>query len=37
VTDQLGRLGAHVVDAPADMFASKVTDAYLELKAAGRL
>jgi uncharacterized protein (DUF58 family) len=37
VTERLARLGAHVVDAPADMFASKVTDAYLELKAAGRL
>ncbi|MEP7020191.1 MAG: DUF58 domain-containing protein [Pseudonocardiales bacterium] len=37
VTDQLGKLGAHVVDAPADVFASKVTDAYLDLKAAGRL
>jgi uncharacterized protein (DUF58 family) len=37
VVDQLGKLGAHVVDAPADVFASKVTDAYLDLKAAGRL
>lgn len=37
VTEQLGKLGAHVVDAPADIFASRVTDAYLELKAAGRL
>ncbi|MDT4964707.1 MAG: hypothetical protein QOF87_4354 [Pseudonocardiales bacterium] len=37
VTEQLGKLGAHVVDAPADVFASQVTDAYLDLKAAGRL
>ncbi|PZS35791.1 MAG: DUF58 domain-containing protein [Pseudonocardiales bacterium] len=37
VTEQLGKLGAHVVDAPTDVFASKVTDAYLDLKAAGRL
>lgn len=37
VTEQLGKLGAHVVDAPADVFASHVTDAYLGLKAAGRL
>jgi uncharacterized protein (DUF58 family) len=37
VTDQLGKLGAHVVDAPADVFASHVADAYLNLKAAGRL
>jgi uncharacterized protein (DUF58 family) len=37
VTEQLGKLGAHVVDAPADVFASHVTDAYLDLKAAGRL
>jgi uncharacterized protein (DUF58 family) len=37
VTEQLGKLGAHVVDAPADIFAAKVTDAYLDLKAAGRL
>jgi uncharacterized protein (DUF58 family) len=37
VTQRLARLGAHVVDAPADVFASKVTDAYLDLKAAGRL
>jgi uncharacterized protein (DUF58 family) len=29
--------GVEVVDAPADVFASKVTDAYLALKAAGRL
>lgn len=37
VVEQLGRLGAHVVDAPADGFASKVADAYLDLKAAGKL
>ena len=37
VTEQLGKLGAHVVDSPADLFASHVTDAYLDLKAAGRL
>jgi len=37
VADQLRRLGAHVVDAPADRFASRVADVYLDLKAAGRL
>jgi uncharacterized protein (DUF58 family) len=37
VIEQLGKLGAHVVDAPTDLFASKVADAYLDLKAAGRL
>lgn len=37
VVDQLSKLGAHVVDAPADVFASHVADAYLDLKAAGRL
>lgn len=37
VVEQLTKLGAHVVDAPADTFASKVADAYLDLKAAGRL
>ncbi len=37
VTAQLGTLGVHVVDAPADVLASKVADAYLDLKAAGRL
>ena len=37
VVDQLGKLGAYVVDAATDVFASKVTDAYLDLKAAGRL
>jgi uncharacterized protein (DUF58 family) len=37
VVEQLGRLGAHVVDAGTDVFASKVADAYLDLKAAGRL
>ncbi|HEX3005572.1 MAG TPA: DUF58 domain-containing protein [Angustibacter sp.] len=37
VAEGLRRMGAHVVDAPADVFASHVADAYLELKAAGRL
>ena len=37
VIAQLERLGAHVVDAGADVLASRVTDAYLDLKAAGRL
>jgi uncharacterized protein (DUF58 family) len=37
VSQQLAQLGAHVVQAPADIFASKVSDAYLDLKAAGRL
>jgi uncharacterized protein (DUF58 family) len=37
VTEQLDRLGALVVDAPAGTFGSAVTDAYLDLKAAGRL
>jgi uncharacterized protein (DUF58 family) len=34
---RLARLGVRVVDAPSDVFASHVTDAYLDLKAAGRL
>lgn len=37
VVDQLQRLGATVVEARADVFASHVADAYLDLKAAGRL
>ena len=37
VAEELRRLGVHVVDAPADRFASQVADAYLDLKAAGRL
>jgi uncharacterized protein (DUF58 family) len=37
VSEQLLKLGATVVDSPADVFASHVTDAYLDLKAAGRL
>jgi uncharacterized protein (DUF58 family) len=37
VATRLGRLGATVVAAPPDTFASAVTDAYLELKAAGQL
>ena len=35
--ERLIRLGCEVVDAPADRFASQVADAYLRLKAAGRL
>ena len=37
VIDELRRMGATVVDASADLFASAVADAYLDLKAAGRL
>jgi len=37
VTAQLRRRSVTVIDAPADVFASKVADAYLALKAAGRL
>ena len=37
VTAQLRRHGVTVVDEPADVFASRVTDVYLSLKAAGRL
>jgi hypothetical protein len=37
VAGELGRLGVHVVDAAAPVFASRVADAYLDLKAAGRL
>jgi uncharacterized protein (DUF58 family) len=37
VVDHLTALGAHVVEAPSDVFASKVADAYLDLKAAGKL
>ena len=37
VTAQLRRRSVTVVDAPADTFASHVADAYLALKAAGRL
>ncbi len=33
----LSRHGVEVIDAPAGMFASRVADAYLALKAAGRL
>ena len=33
----LTRYGVHVVDAPAQSFASEVADTYLNLKAAGRL
>ena len=37
VTAPLRRRGVEVVDAPPDVFASPVADAYLALKAAGRL
>jgi uncharacterized protein (DUF58 family) len=37
VRDALTRYGVHVVDAPVATFASAVADAYLDLKAAGRL
>jgi len=37
VVEQLQVMGAVVVDAAADSFASHVADAYLDLKAAGRL
>lgn len=37
ITAQLRRSGVIVLDEPADRFASTVADAYLELKAAGRL
>jgi uncharacterized protein (DUF58 family) len=37
ITTQLRQRGVHVVDEAAGQFASKVTDAYLALKAAGRL
>ncbi|SDJ33739.1 Uncharacterized conserved protein, DUF58 family, contains vWF domain [Frankineae bacterium MT45] len=37
VAERLTRLGAVVVQAPAETFASKVADSYLDLKAAGRL
>ena len=37
VTAQLRRRAVTVIDAPADAFASQVADAYLALKAAGRL
>ena len=37
VTALLRRRGVEVVDAPPDRFAPAVADAYLELKAAGRL
>jgi uncharacterized protein (DUF58 family) len=33
----LSRYGVHVVDAPAETFASTVADTYLDLKAAGKL
>jgi uncharacterized protein (DUF58 family) len=37
ITALLRRRGVLVVDEPADVFPSRVTDAYLNLKAAGRL
>jgi uncharacterized protein (DUF58 family) len=37
LTAELRRRGVEVIDAPPDVFASKVADAYLSLKAAGRL
>lgn len=37
LAEELGRRGVTVVDAPPDVFASRVTDAYLSLKAAGLL
>ena len=37
ITALLRRRGVLVVDEPADVFPSRVTDAYLDLKAAGRL
>jgi uncharacterized protein (DUF58 family) len=37
IVAQLRRRGVTVVDEPADVFASRVADAYLALKAAGRL
>jgi uncharacterized protein (DUF58 family) len=37
ITAALHRRGVEVVDAPADVFASEVADAYLDLKAAGLL
>jgi uncharacterized protein (DUF58 family) len=37
VGSALTRYGVHVVEAPTDTFASAVADAYLDLKAAGRL
>jgi uncharacterized protein (DUF58 family) len=37
ITGALHRRGVEVVDAPADVFASAVADAYLDLKAAGML
>jgi uncharacterized protein (DUF58 family) len=37
VQSALTRYGVHVVEAPTETFASAVADAYLDLKAAGRL
>ena len=37
VVERLDAAGVHVVEGPTDVFASRVADAYLDLKAAGRL
>ena len=37
VTDELRKYGVEVVDAPPEELAPKLADAYLALKAAGRL
>ena len=37
LAQRLRQLGAEVIDAPLEIFAPSVTDAYLNLKAAGRL
>ena len=37
VSALLRRRGAHVVDAPPDRLPAALADAYLDLKAAGRL
>jgi uncharacterized protein (DUF58 family) len=37
ITAQLRQRGVKVIDEPADLFASRVADAYLALKAAGQL
>lgn len=37
VVERLDAAGVHVVEGPTDIFASRVADAYLDLKAAGRL
>jgi uncharacterized protein (DUF58 family) len=37
VRSALNRSGVEVIDAPADLFASRIADAYLAMKATGRL